>query len=147
MHFVVDSKNPNYQLIHYDMTNHHGIECKFANFREENGVEKFDITHYRRLIVLGEYSYYQPIKDIKTSIIVNQETHKYQLNVDLPPGDHVISDERDCKRNVFICKSSEGAPFAEHIINVHIEESGDIPIAGIKIRSTHGPGISKFYIV
>ena len=146
MHFVVDSKNPNYQLVHYDMANHHGIECKFV-FKEENGVHKFDITHYRRIIIHGENTFYQPIKNIEESIPVNEDTHKYQLNVDLPPGDHDLSEERDCKDNVFVRKSSKGAPEAKHVINVHIKSSGLIPVTNFDILSTHGPGICKFYIV
>lgn len=162
MYLPIDSNYDGFQLIHFDLKHGYGIQCKFKFYKNANGEEAFDITHYRRFVHTEQGAVYQSIGCIGRTQESNSSKYGYIINIDLPPGEFDMSESRtechDCRH----VKKPENQKEVkkENIIDIHIERAGNIPTSFyyhenqsqgddsvLDIKTKHGSGICLCYIV
>ena len=121
MYLVVDSKNPDFQLVHVDVLNGWGLAFKF-NFISDT---EFEILEAKHIIAHHIKPIEYPIKDIKKSEPDNTtNTHGYKLSVEIyatQPSNHSRFD-RKVENNAYRKKKTlhSESPGIEHLIDVHI---------------------------
>ncbi|MEH6536391.1 MAG: hypothetical protein V7719_08375 [Psychroserpens sp.] len=159
MYLPIDSNNSGFQLVHIDLKYGYGIACKFKFYTNAKDEEVFDITQFRRVMKSKTGMAFQAMEEIGPTTVGNQhDKYGYQMKVKLPPGDYDISDIRtECCNCAYVKKPAHQTEVKkENIIDIHIEESGNIDVSfehesndagNFEVFTRHGTGVCLFYVI
>lgn len=157
MYLVVDSKNPDFQLVHVDALNGWGLALQF-NFINDT---EFEILAAKHIIANRSGTIEYPLKKIQKTDPDdnrNSDRYKYKLKIEIFLTKPTSSSTFNVKiENIEYTKkksSQSESPRIEHLIDVHISNNPyKTNLTEKTLESTDGPIVDfgtefcRFYVV